>query len=81
MMLHQRRCRLVSSLKVENHQGLAKRLSVAPAQGFRTSPQEFAIGLTAVEEEPKTNRRPRQGSKQRTRAAERPFLLFTTTRT
>ena len=38
MMLHQRRCRLVSILKAENHPRLAKRLCVPPAQGFGAFP-------------------------------------------
>ena len=51
MMLHQRRYRLISSLKVENHPGLAKRLSVAPAQELG-HPPPFAIGLMAGDGKP-----------------------------
>ena len=53
---------------------------MAPAQDLGTSPA-FAIGPTAVEEKTKTDRCTRKGSEQRTRAAQRPFLIFTKTRT
>ena len=41
----------------------------------------FAIGPTAVEEKTKADCRTRKGTKQRTRALQRPLLLFTKTRT
>ena len=40
----------------------------------------FAIGPTAVEEKTKTDCGTRKGNKQRTRALQRPWLLFTKTR-
>ena len=56
---------------------------MAPAQAFGhfTSVCHRPIGPTAVEEKTKADCRTRKGSKQRTRAAQRPFLIFTKTRT